>query len=118
MRGIQPGQLTKRVILRRVKDSPTKNSDGAIDYSIASGNWENIGERWAKFQTGGGRESFQAEQIEAGITHTITMRRDSVTAALTPMDRLQLRGRWFGIVSVSDLNEMGEFVQATCVEAL
>ena len=82
--GLQPGFYDQRVSIHR--DTPTTNADGQ---RVESGGV--VFRRWARVKPTGGGEKHENEQQRADITHTVYMRSDRETRAMTPKDWLTLR---------------------------
>lgn len=101
------GELRHRVFFQRA----ISTDDG---YGGKVQTWINCGEAWAKIAPLSGREYFDAHQIQAEVTHRITMRyRTDLTTDL----RLSAGGRVFEIESILDLNEGHQFLEVLCTEA-
>lgn len=67
-----------------------------------SSTWATDSIVWGQIEPLSGRELFQAQAIDARVTHRITIRhRDR----LKPTHRIVARGRYFNIISASTVNE-------------
>lgn len=68
--------------------------------------------RWGSIEPINGDEKFNAQRVEAGITHKIEMR----YAPLNSSQRLYAKGKTFNIVNVLDLFEKQRYTVALCKE--
>ena len=64
--------------------------------------WTTAGNRWAEIVAVVGREGRDTHQTREESDYSVTVRRDSLTAALTPRGRIALGARTFEIVTVLD----------------
>jgi SPP1 family predicted phage head-tail adaptor len=70
---------------------------------------------WGRVEPLRGRERLHGMQLEAGVTHRVTIRyRDDVTAR----HRLRLRARVFNIRAVIDPEERHRFLELLCEEGV
>ena len=86
-------RLTEQVTLRRA----TTAADGAGGLTQA---WSDLGTRWAHVELKRGRELERGDATRAQATYEIVLRRDATTAALSPTDRVVVRGDECEIVVV------------------
>jgi SPP1 family predicted phage head-tail adaptor len=77
--------------------------------------WTRLVRRWAAITPLQGRELEAARQIEARITHRITMR---AVAGLGAGDRLLFGTRVFHILAPLDMEEYGLQLRYLCMEVL
>jgi SPP1 family predicted phage head-tail adaptor len=76
--------------------------------------WINFTEAWAKIEPLSGREFFFAHQIQAEVTHRITVRfRKDVKEDM----RISAGGRTLEIESIVDLDEAHQFLELYCKES-
>ncbi len=117
MRRIHAGQLDTRLSIEMFRTDAEENSHGEIDYSDPS-TFEAVGERWARFETGGGLERAAQDLVQAGITHRVVMRYDSLTSRIVPSWRLRKGTRAFGVITTGNVDEKREWIELGVVEAL
>lgn len=108
--------LTSRVTVQQIKAAATVGADGAKDLT-ADATWEDVATRWCAFKTRGGSERFASDQIQAGQTHTVTMRYDATTKTFTTKMRMVMGTRNFNILAVMDRDEMHQWIVADVAEA-
>lgn len=113
---INAGDLTCRVRIERPKTAESAENDyGEIDTTVAAG-WELVETRYAQVLTEGSREVFRSRQFQPDVTHIVRMLYDTVTSTITPEMRLNYRDRALEIIGCHDMNEMHQYVEATCRE--
>ena len=102
------GKLRQRLHLE--SSTPTRNSVGEeVD------NWEAYDVVWGEVVPLSGRELFQARQVEAEVTHRVTIRyRDGVS----PKHRVIHKNRTLEVVSVLDREERERWLDLVCKEAI
>lgn len=94
------GELDRRIVIQR--DTPTQDGHGNdVD------GWADLSTRWARVIYGSGMERRQAAQADASQTATFEVRRDSVTAAVTPADRILFDGLVWEIAGAVRLGRDG-----------
>lgn len=110
MRGA--GKFDKRVsILEKNEDADQLN-----EYGHFPNVWAVKFQRWANFETAGGREFQQQDQVQAEVTHRIILRSDSGTRTITPKHRVQFKNRIFELTKAVDVNEGLMEVALDCKE--
>ena len=57
---------------------------------------------WGSLEAVGARERFESQQVQAEVSHRITIRHSAQAAALTAADRVVLGSRVFDIVTPMD----------------
>ncbi|MGA9851845.1 MAG: phage head closure protein [Gammaproteobacteria bacterium] len=75
--------------------------------------WTTFACVWAKIVPLSGREFLAAQQVEATLTHTITIR---YLAGLDPTMRIVYNGRYFDINQVININEEDRQMSLLCTE--
>lgn len=101
------GELRQRVFIQQ----PVTEEDG---YGGKPVTWITVGSAWAKVEPLSGREYFFAHQIQAEVSHRITLRyRQDVREDM----RLSVNGRILEIESILDLDEGHQFLEILCSEA-
>ena len=76
--------------------------------------WSDKGEVRARIQPLSGREYWLADQVQAEVTHRVTLR---AYPGLTADWRVLFQGRIFNVISVRSADEeMGRWVEAMCRE--
>ncbi len=106
---MQAGRLRHRVTIERLTGE--RGDAGGI-----SDEWQVIGTRWASVKPLTGREWVQAAAANTEISHDVMTRADSLTATLTPRDRLRFKGRTLDIQAVMDTDERGQEMRIMCKE--
>lgn len=110
---MRAGRLFHVVDLQR--RSSAKGESGAAKASA----WTTYSTRRASIDPLSGRELLLARQIEARTTHEVRTRCD-VTAPVMAMDRVAFRDgtrvRYFGVLSVTDVDERNRELVLSCVE--
>lgn len=105
---INAGQLNKQLILQA--PSISREADGAEVIT-----WTTLATIWSDITSSGGREFWQAKQINAEISHMVTIRyRDKIS----PRYRLLYGSRIFQILSVVNADETRTGLQLMCKEVL
>ncbi|MCA9312662.1 MAG: phage head closure protein [Phycisphaerales bacterium] len=104
------GKLRHRVTVQRA----TEERDS---YGQPVQTWSDIGRVWARIRPLSGREYIAARQVQADLTHEVTIRPFD---GLTPKDRLEFTRnnstRVLNIDSIADDEERGRFVILRCIE--
>lgn len=104
------GLLRHRVTIQRY--TTTQN-----DYGEEVETWADLASRWAAVEPLSGREYFDAQQVASDVSIRVRMRSDSVTDALTAMDRIIHKSRTLEIVSPPiNVNERGREIHLMCRE--
>lgn len=81
------GEFRTRVIVCRNNSSASANTDGEVPESE-----EEVCRRWASIWPVRGRERDLNDQMQADVTHTVRLRYDTTTAAITPKYWLKVQG--------------------------
>ena len=102
------GQLGTRVAIQIATE--TRDDQGGF-----AEQWATLRTRWAKVEPLQGRELLAAQQIEARVTHRVTLR---YFAGLTPGHRFLVGTRVLAIVNVLDLEEYHVVHQCLCMEVV
>lgn len=108
---MQVGMLDERVRFERYQSG----DDGYGGQSIT---WPEIATVWAKVQPLSGRERDMASQSESPRNYRIFVRRDSITAAITPKDRAVWRGKNMNIRFVADKGPRAQFLEMEAEEGV
>lgn len=108
MIGLAAGELRYRVTIQRytVANDPL---GGEVK------TWADLAVRWSDISFGTGRERREAAQEVASVPATFLMRRDSVTATITPADRLRYDGVDWDITSVVPSRKYAAALDITAV---
>lgn len=104
------GQLRHRVTLQRCTESQSA-------VGIVTKTWYDIVTLWASVEPLGGREYFTAQQVNAEVTHTVTLRPYS-GITIGPKDRFKFGTRTLNVERVINIEERGIELQALCREEL
>ena len=110
MRGA--GKFDKRVSVLE------KTEEEQNEYGHFPENWRVAFSRWAEFQTAGGKEFRQQEQVQAEVSHRIVLRSDNQTRGITPKHRIGFNDRVFEITKSVDVNEGLQEVAVECKEVI
>jgi SPP1 family predicted phage head-tail adaptor len=103
---ITAGDLRQRIEVQH-KTEERDLSGGVVEQ------WVTEQRRWAKVEPLQGRELFTAAQVDARVTHRVTMR---YYAGLTASQRLLHQGRVLHILSVLNSEERGITTQVMAME--
>lgn len=77
-----------------------RQATGAIDqYGNVAGAWQELVTVWADLRETKGKESVEAGRLESTVTATLRVRSSSDTRAITPADRVVVRGGTWAIRS-------------------
>ncbi len=88
----------------------TRTADAGGGYSET---WTDTATVWASIEPLNGYERFQAQQMEAGLSHKITMR---YRTGVSPVMRVKFGARIFRIHAVLNPDERNERLVLTCAE--
>jgi len=105
------GELRQKVEIQAPRPLPPDRSpEGDPEPAVA---FETIARRWAKLEPVSGNETWQQQQVQAEVTHTLTLR---YLASLTPACRVLYQGRVFHLVSCLNVGERNEWTVCQAVE--
>jgi SPP1 family predicted phage head-tail adaptor len=105
---MKAGKLRHRLTLQ----NKTKTRD---EYGAETEGWVDVATVWAAIEPLQGREYLAAQQIQADVTHRITIR---YRADIRPAMRGVLGARAFDITSVIDPEERHQELQLMAVEVI
>ena len=99
---MRAGRLRHQITIE--KQSTTRDSYGEI-----GGAWTSGLNTWAEIEPLRGSEYFNAQQIQAGVTHEIRMRNQTLagTTGISSKHRIKFGIRYFNITSVINPYERG-----------
>lgn len=100
------GDLRHRVILQEIVE--TQNG-----YGETIKTWRNIGQVFAKLEPTAGMERFRASQMQADVTHAITIR---YKTGVVPQMQIAKGDRTFPILAVVNLEERNHWMELHCKE--
>lgn len=103
---LDPGQLRHRVQIQAATET---NTAGEVSEA-----WRTVARWWAKIEQGAGREFFRAKQVNADMTHLVTMRR---YPNLTPRHRLLWGTRTLHIDAIAE-DETASWQTVQCREVV
>ncbi len=106
MDAIASGALRHRVILQ----APQETADGGGGASVT---WTDVAVVWAEIAPLRGTERLRAGQLEAALTHRVTIR---YRAGVTPEMRVAFGNRLFNIRAVIDPGERRRRLDLLCEE--
>ncbi|KDN13816.1 phage head closure protein [Snodgrassella communis] len=109
--GIAAGKLDKRVLIQRPEIS--KDEFGGIKK-----NWVDVGKVWANMSYLSGREFVKNGLDSASSTVSIRVRRNSITAAITPQYRIMYKGSIFNIQAVLPDSVHSEMINLPCIAGI
>lgn len=103
------GSLRKRIaVLQR---SDTQSLSGAMIPS-----WPTYVTLWGEITSPTGRELMAAQQVQANISHTVTLRWPGASYTITPSMRLSYKGRFFDINAILNEDERNRTLTLLCTE--
>lgn len=73
---------------------------------------------WAAIRTLTGRERNAAQQVQATLSHEITVRYSSDTSGAKPTDRIVYDTRTFDVKDVRNIDEANIEIRMLCVESV
>lgn len=100
--------MRQRVTLQRLTETPDA-------FSQAQPTWTDVGTFWAKVKGASGKEVAIARQLQAQVTHSVTMRYIGV---ITPADRFLYAGRLLNITEAINVDERKREWQLLCTETV
>jgi SPP1 family predicted phage head-tail adaptor len=103
---MRPGKLRHRIIIQSLQ----KVDDGGGGYTE---DWVNIGNVWASVQPLQGRELFQAQQVQAELSHKVRIR---YREGIVPSMRVVFNNRIMEIQSVINIDEANREIELLCIE--
>lgn len=103
---MKPGRLRHRIIIQQL----TRTPDGGGGYTE---DWTTFASVWADVYPLKGTERYEAQKVQASISHRITAR---YRAGVKPSMRVNYNGRIFGIDAVIDVEERHHVLQLLCSE--
>lgn len=112
-----PGTYSKLVTIEKPKSTGYDSDYGTYDYTDST-NWEEHTQAYAKVQTRGGREFFQASKVHADVSHLWETQSTAKVRAAKPRMRLTWDGRVFQILSVQDKDEDRRTVEISTKEVV
>ena len=98
-----PGRLNKRVELLRLASADNRAGGRRSD----SVRWDTFARCWAEITHVSGRERFENNQLEAELTHRMTIR---YRKDLTRVDKVRYDGRLFNIQYLVNWRESNRFL--------
>lgn len=106
---MRTGKLRHRITIRRVTHETTEWGDWVEKT-------EDIASVWASIEPLKGDEFFAAAQMQAKVSHKVTMRGLPASVRPTPRDRIIFNRRTLEIESVLDTEERGIELVLMCQE--
>ena len=110
---MRTGQLRNSVTIQ--KPTGTVDGGGHLDLSV-SGGWATHAARKAKIEPVTGSEGTNGAQVEANITHLVTVHYDSVTTSILPRMRVLYGTRALNIEYVRNEREVNGNIVLGCRE--
>lgn len=93
---MRAGKRTKKITIQR-------STDARGSYGEVTESWATLSQPYANIKPMTGGETIQGGQVDAKVTHMITLRKTDVT----PDDRISYSGRIFNISRVFNPEERG-----------
>ncbi len=106
----------RKVTIQSVKDDATPDGNNEIDLTDDD-SWEDYCSPWAEILTRGGAERFASDMIQAGQTHRLYVRWNSLTKSITPRMRVKYGTRIMGILAAEDEDQRHQWMQLDVAEA-
>lgn len=103
------GPMRRRASLQ----SPPQETEAQNQYGEVATAWADVAEVWVQVEPLSGKELWQAQQVQADVTHRVTMR---YRPGVRPKWRIVYQGRVFNILYVLNLEERNRTLQLLCVE--
>lgn len=100
------GKARRRVSLQ----APTASKNS---YGESVNSWSDVAQRWALIEPLTGRELWQAQQVQADVSHKVTVRN---FPGIKSDWRVIYKGRVFNVVFVQNPEERGRIVVLYCQE--
>ncbi len=110
-----PGSLRHSVAIQKPKADATPDDFGVVDMTD-DGNWTTVASRRAAVEPRSGSEFFHGNQVQAEITHLVTLRQDSLTEQIGPRWRLKYGSRVLQVERAYSLQERGQWIECQCRE--
>lgn len=107
---MDPGEMDKQVTIQSQSTSPLTDDAGQ---PVAGTQYVDVETVWAKITTATGRELYHGQQVQAELSHKITIR---YYEGLTTAHRLLYGTRVFDINYVINRNEGDEWHELLCKE--
>jgi SPP1 family predicted phage head-tail adaptor len=101
---IGAGDLDRRATIQRATVAPD-----AFNEPIET--WASVATVWASKRDVSDGERFRSDQTIAGLTTRFVVRHSSVTATITPKDRLVCEGRTYDIHGVKEVHGTRRFLE-------
>ena len=102
------GKLRHRVTIQRLEEV----DDG---YGGVEEKWQNVATVWASVEPLRGNERYTAQQVQAELTHKVTIR---YRAGIKPQMRLVYGNRILEIEAVIDVEERHKWIELLCSEII
>lgn len=109
MQTMDPGRLRHRIAIQ------SNSTTAASDLGQPVDNWTTVETVWGRIEPLSGREAFYANQVQADVTHKVTLRGNRT---ITTKQRLTHESRTFNIVSVLDDEEQKRWKTLMVMEAV
>ena len=106
------GEYNRQVAIQ-AKPNPT-TANQLREETAESAEPRDVAFRWVRIEAVGGKESVQAAQWTAAVTHRINIA--FAFTELTPRHRIRHGNRIFNIESMGNLNDIGTEQELMCIE--
>jgi len=106
-------RMNRRISMQALDDPLTVSDTGEPIKTYTQ-----YAEVWASVRTLSGRERNASQQVQATLSHEITVRYSSDTSVVKPSDRIVYGGRYFDIKDTRNIDEANIEIRMLCVEAL
>lgn len=112
---VSAGELQHEVALQRPNDAATTDDFGDIDLSNDA-NWTTVATRRAKIEPVGGGERFAGGQVQAGITHVVSLWWDPAIASVKSRWRIVHGSRKLHVDRAYTVGERARQIECHCQE--
>jgi SPP1 family predicted phage head-tail adaptor len=101
-------ELDKRIVLE--KPTITPNGQGGFTTT-----WSTVATIWARLLPTSAKEARQSEKETMTVSHTVTIR---YRGDVKPSWRIKFKNRYFAIVGITNPEEVNEWLDILCKEAI
>lgn len=109
------GELRHEVAIQKPNDGVTADDFGTIDLTNGA-NWTHVATRRAKIEPHAGGETFAGRQVQAQITHVVTLWCEPVIAAIGARWRIVHGARRLHVERAYTVGEEGRQIECQCCE--
>lgn len=110
------GNFNTRISIEELNPEAEPDASGRVDESDDA-NWTKYFDCWARVMHHGGREFFNAKQVQADLSELLQVFYCRKTRDVTTKMRIRMRDRTLGILATYNVEERNEVVEIQCKEA-